>query len=150
MLLTLIRDSQYSTTQQTVGVLYIDHQLVCNTIEPPAGWATRSSDNAANRSSKEAPEQGKGCIPMGWYRVRVTQSPKFKRLLPLLEQVPFFSGIRIHAGSRVEHTKGCICVGSLSTEKQITETLLKAQDRHEEIYMDVTDRRRLAIELQKY
>ena len=44
------------------------------------------------------------------YPVRVTQSPKFKRLLPLVQGVPKRSGIRFHRGTRPEHSTGCVLV----------------------------------------
>ena len=47
-------------------------------------------------------------IPALCYHVAVTQSPKFKRLLPLVQNVPSRSGIRFHRGSRPEHSTGCI------------------------------------------
>ena len=47
-------------------------------------------------------------IPAGTYPVEVTWSPKFKKFLPEIKDVPERSGIRIHMGSRPEHSKGCI------------------------------------------
>ena len=48
-------------------------------------------------------------VPALIYKVAVTQSPKFKRLLPVLQQVPGRSGIRIHRGTKPEHSLG-FCV----------------------------------------
>ncbi len=92
--------------------------------------------------------QPKGCIPRGWYKVQVTKSPKFGRALPLLQMVPGFEGIRIHAGTRVENTRGCICVGERWVEEKLTRVLTKAQERHEEIYICITDSDRVDAELQ--
>ncbi len=94
MLLTLIRD--HFTPAETLGKLYIDRKPFCDTIEPP------SVPNA---------QHPKGCIPVGWYKVQVTRSPKFGRPLPLLCYVLGFEGIRIHAGNTRDHTSGCILVG---------------------------------------
>ena len=49
-------------------------------------------------------------IPAGTYHLVRTYSPKFKKQLPLLEDVPDREGIRIHRGSIPEHSKGCILV----------------------------------------
>ena len=73
------------------------------------------------------------------YHVAVTMSPKFKRLLPLVQNVPQRSGIRIHRGSKPEHSTGCILVPNRAIEKELTDLILKAQNEHEEIILEVTD-----------
>lgn len=78
-------------------------------------------------------------IPALWYTVSVTMSPKFKRLLPIVNDVPGRSGIRFHVGTRPEHSAGCILVPDREIEKQLTETLLQAQRKHETIYLEVID-----------
>ena len=47
-------------------------------------------------------------IPEGTYPVERTWSPKFKKLLPLIQNVPDREGIRIHRGTLPEHSHGCI------------------------------------------
>ena len=49
-------------------------------------------------------------IPALCYHVAVTMSPKFRRLLPIVQNVPQRSGIRFHRGTRPEHSTGCILV----------------------------------------
>ena len=146
MLLTLIRTD--ATPSETLGKLYIDRKPFCDTLEPP------TVPNA---------QHPKGCIPQGWYRLFVTKSPKFGRLLPVLHMVPGFEGIRIHAGNNRDHTTGCILVGELysrpmdggavptlfrskATEQALVEQLLKAKTEHEEIYIDITDAERYPSE----
>lgn len=70
------------------------------------------------------------------YRVFVTQSPKFRRLLPYLNQVPGRTGIRVHRGTKPEHSKGCILV-SPENEKLLTELWLKEQNNHDEIRIEI-------------
>jgi hypothetical protein len=50
-------------------------------------------------------------IPAGRYRVIVTMSARFKRPLPLLLNVPGFTGIRLHPGTSDEDTEGCLLLG---------------------------------------
>jgi len=54
---------------------------------------------------------GETAIPAGTYVVELTQSPRFKRVLPLLLNVANFVGVRIHTGNSVEDTHGCLLVG---------------------------------------
>ena len=58
-------------------------------------------------------------IPDGTYPVSVTFSPKFQKNLPLIDKVPKRSGIRIHTGSRPEHSQGCVLVNARDKEKII-------------------------------
>jgi len=78
-------------------------------------------------------------VPALVYRVAVTQSPRFKRLMPILQQVPNRSGIRIHRGTKPEHSKGCILVPDIDTEKAITTALLKEQKAREEIRLEILE-----------
>ncbi len=61
------------------------------------------------RSGPKVP--GETAIPAGRYRVILTFSQRFQRVLPLLLDVPDFTGIRIHAGNRSSETDGCLLVG---------------------------------------
>ena len=145
------------------GRLVIDGRWFCNTLER-VGYQ----------------------IPALCYHVCVTQSPRFKRLLPIVQNVPQRSGIRIHRGNKPEHSSGCVLVvadnketiiqqpkqlnsttlqstpkidrffgdpatnqlpGALKgigrsaadVEKELTSLILKAQQEHEEIILEVSD-----------
>ena len=76
-------------------------------------------------------------VPALIYRIAVTHSPKFKRLLPVLQQVPGRSGIRFHRGTRPEHSKGCVLV-SKEDEEKLTALWLKEQNDHEECRIEFT------------
>ena len=84
-------------------------------------------------------------IPALCYHVAVTQSPKFKRLLPIVQNVPrrgdkaMRQGIRFHVGTKPEHSTGCILVPNRAIEKELTDLILKAQNEHEEILLEVMD-----------
>lgn len=75
-------------------------------------------------------------IPALVYKVSVTQSPRFKRLLPYLHQVPGRSGIRVHRGTKPEHSKGCILV-SAANEQLLTALWHKDQNNHEETFIEI-------------
>lgn len=47
-------------------------------------------------------------IPEGTYPLDKTYSPKFKKFLPEVLDVPDRTGIRIHRGAVPEHSTGCV------------------------------------------
>ena len=77
-------------------------------------------------------------IPALCYHVAVTMSPKFRRLLPIVQNVPGRSGIRFHVGKVPKHSTGCILLPDRETENNFTNLLLDIQ-AHEEIILEVTD-----------
>ena len=104
MYIQLIRNKPQGNA--ITGRLVIDGRWFCNTLER-VGYQ----------------------IPALCYPVRVTQSPKFKRLLPIVNNVPRATeevdsvatlsklssknmrhGIRFHVGTHPEHSTGCILV----------------------------------------
>jgi len=50
-------------------------------------------------------------IPAGRYPLKSTWSPKFKKFMPEIADVPEREGIRIHMGTKPEHSTGCVLVG---------------------------------------
>jgi hypothetical protein len=88
-----------STAKSTLSEWFVDGVFECYGIEDvvrPAGekvW-------------------GKTAIPAGTYQVIISWSPRFKRPLPLLLNVPGFAGVRIHSGNTAADTEGCLLPGT--------------------------------------
>ena len=167
MYIKLIRNQPQGTA--ITGRLVIDGRYFCDTMER-VGYQ----------------------IPALCYPVRVTHSPKFKRLLPLVTGVPrsivqngvelspaekttlnqstqplnqstpsaLRTGIRFHRGTKPQHSTGCILViadnatqpytilhnstppqgrTAADVEQELTRLILKAQNTHEEIILEVID-----------
>ena len=55
--------------------------------------------------------KGETAIPTGIYPVYLTYSPKYKKKMPLIDNVKGYSGIRIHSGNTSKDTEGCLIVG---------------------------------------
>lgn len=122
----------------TVGRLYVDGKLYCNTLED----VVRDLD-------KEAKVPGKTAIPAGTYKVIYNWSPKFGRNLPRLLNVPHFDGILIHPGNTADDSAGCILVGKNTEVGRLTESrytsdklnvLIEDAQRHgEEITIEIVE-----------
>lgn len=102
MLITIKR--LYKTDTSTIGELLIDGVWECFTLEDV---------------EREVKVKGETAIPKGAYKVIINESNRFKKLLPLLLDVPNFEGVRIHSGNTNHDTEGCILVGQTRNKNYI-------------------------------
>ena len=98
----------YKGLKYTIGKLFIDDEYFCDTIED-TDRGLKSSMSIEYIKKKKV--YAKTAIPTGTYKIEMTYSNKFKRVLPLLVDVKGFSGIRIHRGNTEIDSSGCIIVG---------------------------------------
>ncbi|WP_394331129.1 DUF5675 family protein [Bacteroides ihuae] len=91
----------------TIGKLFMDGKYFCDTLED----TDRLDEDMSLDEIKKLKQPGQTAIPEGTYKVIVNVSPKFKRLLPRLQNVPGFEGVLIHRGNTAKDTAGCILVG---------------------------------------
>lgn len=89
----------------TLGDMFLDNVKFCYTVE--------------DEIQKGAKIDGRTAIPCGRYRLTTSFSNRFQRVLPLVLDVPGFSGIRIHGGNRAEDSHGCILVGKVRTRNGV-------------------------------
>ncbi len=106
----------------TVGDLLIDGEFFCNTME----------DKVRPDGVKV---YGETAIPYGEYNVVITMSNRFKKLMPLVENVKGFEGIRIHPGNTEADTHGCLLVGINSVKGMIT----NSRDTYGKLYKLISD-----------
>lgn len=101
----------------TIGKLFIDGKYFCDTLEDRDRGLKDSMDI---EQIKRIKVKGETAIPTGTYKVSLTYSPRFKRILPLLNDVKGFVGIRIHSGNSAKDSEGCILVGNNSIIGRLT------------------------------
>lgn len=82
-------------------------------------------------------ENDKYKIPPLIYLLVVSLSPKFKRLLPYICAVPQRIGIRLHVGTKPEHSKGCILVPNREIEQQLTQEIYLLNNNREEVRIEI-------------
>ena len=95
-----------------IGDLYIEDEFFCFTLE----------DELRFRDIKV---YGQTCIAAGKYKVDLTMSNRFKRVMPILRDVPMFEGIRMHGGNTSKDTLGCPLVAFNTDFKKIWGTAEK-------------------------
>lgn len=100
----------------TIGKLFMDGEYFCDTLED----TDRLDEGMSLDEIKKLKQPGQTAIPEGTYKVIVNVSPKFKRLLPRLINVPGYDGVLIHRGNTAADTAGCILVGE---NKQVGKVL---------------------------
>ena len=124
----------------TIGKLYVDGVYFCDTVEDTDRGMTQQMSNSYNEARKV---YGKTAIPVGRYRVVLSYSNKFKKLLPLLNDVMCFSGVRIHSGNTAEDSLGCIIVGEnkikggVVNSRATMERLMAKLREQKEIYITI-------------
>lgn len=101
---------RWLTEASTVGELYVDGEWECYVLE----------DRYRPPPEKKVP--GATAIPCGTYGVKLTHSPRFQRILPLLVDVPGFSGVRIHPGNTIADTEGCLLPGRIKHGESVKES----------------------------
>ena len=68
----------------SIGNLYVNDVLICNTLE----------DKIRQLDSEDDKVYGKTAIPSGSYEVVLSYSNRFQKILPEILNVPFFKGKR--------------------------------------------------------
>jgi hypothetical protein len=120
------------TEESTIGELFVDGTFQCYTLEDKV------------RDGIKVP--GKTAIPFGQYDVVINWSNRFQKYMPLLINVPNFSGIRIHPGNIASDTEGCVLVGNYRSKNMITESR-KAYANLMKKFQSVEKKEKITIEI---
>lgn len=141
--MTLLLKRRPSADGVTLGELFVDGVRRCFTLED----AVRLGPKIAHETA----------IPAGRYRVGITPSQRFGRMLPILLDVPGFTGVRIHPGNTKEDTSGCILVGQRAAVDSVAGSRLALEGlqpmiagalaRGDEVWITIENANRMALVL---
>lgn len=92
---------KWETSRSIVSELFIDEKFICDGLEP---------------SRKTPVHVGHPCIPVGTYKVIITQSPNLGYATPEVLNVPGRTHIRWHIGNKPEDVLGCVAIGIAGTQ----------------------------------
>lgn len=99
--------------------MYIDGKYFCDTIEDVDRGL---KDEMSVEEILKLKVKGETAIPTGIYPVYLTYSPKYKKQMPLIDNVKGYSGIRIHSGNTSKDTEGCLIVGLNTKVGMVTQS----------------------------
>jgi hypothetical protein len=128
----------FLSSSATIGELWANNTHLCDTLE----------DRVRPEGEKI---YGKTAIPEGTYEMVLSYSPRFKKILPEILNVPNFTGIRIHCGNSSADSSGCVLVGTWDGEKEdwvgnsriafneLMSLLQKAADNKEKITITINN-----------
>lgn len=135
MIIELFRDPPPKS--HNWGELFIDGLLLGQTLEDEDRFLETGGEKV----------HGQTAIPRGRYKVTVTFSNRFQKPMPLVHDVPGFSGVRIHGGNTEANTEGCPLLGARRTSNGIADCagvnarlmqyLESAADRGEDVWFEV-------------
>lgn len=135
MLCELVRDDAHPL--RTFGKWFVDGVYLAETLE--------DTDRHLEAGGVKVP--GKTAIPRGRYRMRLSISARFRKVMPEIYPVPGFSGVRAHGGNTEANTEGCPLLGAVreatrisncaGVNQRLINLMEAAEARGEEIWLDV-------------
>jgi len=120
MTIYMVRDD--CTEKRTLGTMTFPDSFVVQTLEDPVRPAG-------------VKVMGDTAIPSGTYKVTITRSKRFQKMLPLLNNVPGFGGVRIHPGNGIGDTSGCVLVGTQrgAFSEGADQTIVRSKEAMEQV-----------------
>lgn len=156
MELKLVR--KYCKDEYTIGQLFVIENgkaiWVADTLEDKVRDYNKDGDLLDEGEEKVYSQTA---IPYGKYEVKMTISPKFKNrywaaiyggIVPLIDNVKHFTGIRFHPAKTAADLSGCVGVGRNTLKGQLTQStdmyfnlmdnyLIPAMNRNETITLEI-------------
>lgn len=130
----------------SVRTIYGSTSTRGNLIVDGVNWGYTIEDVVRPAGSPKV--HGETAIPAGLYEVKAHPSPRFKKTLPWLQNVPGFSYILAHGGNTSEDTEGCIIVAAKyaaldrifeSLSDKVSKTVIEALGAGKRVTWEVLD-----------
>lgn len=134
-------ERQPSALGATLGKLYVDGVFECYTLEDQVR-------EVEGEPVSEWKIQDVTAIPRGRYSVSLTSSPHFGCILPLLNDVPGYSAVRIHWGNTAKDTDGCILVGQTTEGNVVYKSKAAFAALYPKIQAALADNQRVYVTMQ--
>jgi hypothetical protein len=141
----LVLKREVFTDESTIGKLTIDGVMECYILEDKDRGLIDTMPLAEIVATKV---YGKTCIPYGRYEIDWTMSARFKKMMPILLNVPGYSGIRIHVGNSEKDSLGCLLpcskysknlgIASTIATSKLYEKIARAKKKGQKIYITIT------------
>ena len=138
-------ERKYRSNNYCIDKLYINGKYFSDALEDPDRGLT---DTMSLEEIKKIKIKGNTCIPYGTYNVTITYSPRFKKNLPLINNVKGFEGIRVHNGNTPQDSSGCVLLGfnkvkgrvvdSKVTVNKFIDIVQKALNKGEKVTITIT------------
>ena len=144
MELKLIR--KYRKTDYTIGILYVNNKYFCEILEDTDRGL---KDSMSLEEIKKIKIKDQTCIPYGIYKILMTYSPKYKKIMPLVNNVKGFEGIRIHSGNTNKDTSGCLLPGFNKIKGQVINSRETFNKLYNLIQTAINNKENVTIEITK-
>ena len=139
-------ERKYRNNNYCIDKLYINGKYFSDVLEDPDRGLT---DTMSLEEIKKIKIKGNTCIPYGTYNVTITYSPRFKRNLPLINNVKGFDGIRIHSGNKPQDTEGCLLPGFNKVKGQVIDSRVTTDKLIAQIQQVLNKGEKVTIEITK-
>jgi hypothetical protein len=93
-------------------------------------------------------QYGRTAIPRGRYKIVLSRSQRFGKIMPEVLSVPGFSGVRIHGGNHAADTLGCPLLGAIRTangvrdcaaiNQELINKIASCENRGEAVFLEIS------------
>ena len=134
-------------TSSRITLLGKDGDVLFDSIENPSemGELPATCPDTPRGRSCTCKEKvyAKTAIPAGTYKVTLQYSPRYKKKMPYLHDVPHFLGILIHSGNTEVDSAGCIIVGKNTVKGKV----LESRTTFQKLYAMLESERDITIQI---